>query len=339
MHTFFMDEVVTNTSHPAVRSALVRILEFWIQSYRSGSDYSGTQCNGLRFKLVSYLTLSAAHLGTGHIPDFESTEGLRDLITLGNMVLFTKALDIRQYDGTNPPKQPEVDRLQQLYVSFSRWYMENYRVQEEDEGDGDGLNVFASAAMDFAFEVYKYYMVCVREKRSSIGDTVKAAPLRMALRSPLKYFGPEVCQRFAEVCQRWTGAAEEDIYEPLNFDDILIQRRDRLSSAGSASQLGKRKHTGKMSGTVVDIGELLRTSRVTEPEPLEEGEIPSSDKRVKTASVVTPRPFAVEAGNLAFLGAQSLALQLWLACSRSEALEFTSTERSRHQVCALLLLL
>jgi hypothetical protein len=171
---------------------------------------------------------------------------------LGNIVLFIKALDIRQYDGTNPSKQPEVDRLQQLYVGFSSWYLEKYGVRKADGDDIGALHIFAAAAVDFALEIYKYYEVCVREKRSCIGDTVKATSLRMALRTPLKHFGHDACQHFVAVL---TEPPKEGSYKPLDFNDILIQGRDCLSSVGPASHQGKRKQPGKLiSSTIVGMG-------------------------------------------------------------------------------------
>jgi hypothetical protein len=153
-------------------------------------------------------------------------------MAVGNIILFSEAFDINQYNGDNTGDTIETEAtvVRQQYVSFTRWFNRHYRVWQHDE-ELDGLGLFRRSALKFALSTYRYYQVCIKEDRSSIGDRVKSQALLAAFRTGLRAIYPPLTKEFMG-----SLSAPVETRSLLSyFDDISILRRDHAGASDTSA--------------------------------------------------------------------------------------------------------
>lgn len=132
--------------------------------------------------------LSARSIDNEHVPDVGVLDGLRDVVALGNIIIFAEALDPSVYDGTLKNKLPELSEVTTAYLDFQHWFLANYQV----EHTGDPLvTVFVAAAAGFASDVWARFK-SIRISNPGVGNGIQAMQLQVALQIGFQIVAPEV---------------------------------------------------------------------------------------------------------------------------------------------------
>ncbi|KDR70309.1 hypothetical protein GALMADRAFT_76417 [Galerina marginata CBS 339.88] len=95
MHTFILDDFISNTNHPPTRMLLSRMATFY---------YHGLVLNKYNEDEDSY----------AHLPDLQSFSSALDLIAFCNLIIFINVLNFKTYQYPSSPSNIDIDDLESL---------------------------------------------------------------------------------------------------------------------------------------------------------------------------------------------------------------------------------
>lgn len=133
-----------------------------------------------------------------HVIDVTSTEGLLDIIALGNIIEFALALDLRSYDNTviDPDEELEIEATMARYRSFIRWFSQTFGLLM----DGHWINptyLFKRRLVSFAASVCVYFaMEHSTTQRQSHLAGINPARVKKMFRQHLQKCWPDLIPTF-----------------------------------------------------------------------------------------------------------------------------------------------
>jgi hypothetical protein len=125
-HSFARRFTITNQHHYHTPTLLRRLLCCSIDWWVSGDWTSGMY--SLEYPHLMYIHLHSGMQIPLHVIDITCSEGLLDIISLGNIIEFTPALDLRSYTdvplGEN--EQLEIEAAMARYRLFIKWFSKKF---------------------------------------------------------------------------------------------------------------------------------------------------------------------------------------------------------------------
>lgn len=174
-------------------------------------------------------------LPSPHFPNWESRDGVLNIIALGHLVIFSDSLDLRSYDDEEPLPLAERELREMaraLYIGHLRDVYRNIH-GAKDEKTGEILDlfrdVFCQSALSFAQSVYTY---CEMVNESTYDPTnlrqITKEPLAKYLQNDLSRLDRALSKDFA--LWRSSRPANEDadsMHEHLEKDwsSLVIYRK------------------------------------------------------------------------------------------------------------------
>ena len=156
IHCLVRRETITNDSHITTRVILRRMLTVCINWYMSRDWHPGT--SKISFPCIG----NVPHNLTGqsppvHVIDISTVDGLLDLISVGNMIELSRALDDGNYTGEpmDADEEDEIDATITRYRMFMRWFARRFSVVFGKEWV-NATYVFKKRLVDFAASVLLY---------------------------------------------------------------------------------------------------------------------------------------------------------------------------------------
>jgi len=107
VHTFVMNDAVTNTLHNELYTMLRWIMAMWHLNY-DGDPFFNGHCNP-------------------HVPDITTTAGLMDMMAIGNLLELANVIDRHSYQqGIHWTEEPEMALAQWRYRKLQVYFTKRY---------------------------------------------------------------------------------------------------------------------------------------------------------------------------------------------------------------------
>jgi hypothetical protein len=178
VHCTIGSNTFTNTERPHTTQLLRRILLWSLEEYERGIS-TPSQSN-------------TYYPAPEHRMDPQTTDGLLDLVTLGNLIEFLPYLDRRCYSNVIPPsKDAETEHARLAFTNFKSLFCANQHLIIDTRKVDPMTTVFDTSLLRFAVNLVSY------KKNRLFDDGITPLELSSKIMEHLSQFHPQLHSRFA----------------------------------------------------------------------------------------------------------------------------------------------